>query len=139
MMSALSLLHDPPAAVGLFAGGAVAFLGLAADGDRLLELAAIGPVGLVGRARHYRPVGAAIRVLPGDALARAAGVERRLCRPAGVGDVSLVERLTDLRAEQTAGDDAEGRHCALAGTAAELVAEQTAATRADEAAAGRLV
>src|SRR6266851_2305139 len=112
---AAALLHDLPTAVGLLAGGAVAFLRLAADGDGLLELTAIGPVGLIGRARHHRSGGAGIRILPVDALAGAAGIERRLGRLVGIGDVGLVE------------------------PAAELVAEQAAKTGTDESAAGRLV
>src|SRR5258708_2641939 len=137
--AAPSLLHDLPAAVGLLAGGAVAFLGLAADGDGLLELAAIGPVGLIGGARHHRSGGAGIGILPVDALAGAAGIERRLRRLVGIGDVALIERLADLRAEQAAGDDAGRGHHALPGTAAELIAEQAAEAGADERATGGLV
>src|SRR5579859_4853327 len=98
-----SLLHDLPAAVGLLAGGAVALLGLAADRDGLLELAAIGAVGgLVVVARHHRARGARLLVAPGQWLAGLAGLERGLGRAVGIGDVGLVERLADLRAEQTA-------------------------------------
>src|SRR6266699_819580 len=102
------LLHDLPAAVGLLAGGAVALLGLAANRDGLLELAAVGAVRrLVIVSRHHRSGRTGLLVAPRQRLAGLAGLKRGLGRPVGIGDVSLIERFTDLRAKQAAGEDAE--------------------------------
>src|SRR5438067_171040 len=134
------LLHDLPAAVGLLAGGAVALLGLTADSDGLLELAAIGAVRrLVIVSRHHRAGGTGLLIAPRQRLAGLAGLERGLRRPVGIGDIGLIERSADLRAQQAAGDDAERGRRPLAGAAAELVAEKAARGGADERAACRLV
>src|SRR5258705_7956533 len=91
-LTVLSLLYDLPAAVGLLASGAVALLGLAADGDRLLEFPAIGAVGgLVVVSRHHRARGPGLLVAPRQGLAGLAGLERGLSCPVRVSDIGLVQ------------------------------------------------
>src|SRR3954466_6543902 len=94
-----SLLDDLPAAVGLPAGTAEALLGLAADGDGLLELAAIGAVGHLGIGPRHDGAGSArLIVAPRQDLAGRGGLQRGLGRSVGIGDVGLVERFADLGA-----------------------------------------
>src|SRR5262249_53965067 len=101
------LLHDPPAAVGLAAGGAEGILGLAADGDRLLELAAIGAARLIGGLRRDRTGIAAIGIVPADGLARRRGVERGLRGLPRIGDTTLTQGPATLRADKPAGEYAQ--------------------------------
>jgi hypothetical protein len=76
--------RDPPGAVCLAAGHALALLGLAADRDCLVELAAIEPVIAQEDATSGEAAaGAGVRIAPGDRLSRRCqgkGLLRRLLR-----------------------------------------------------------
>ncbi len=126
----------PPGTVGLAARGAVGALGPAADGDGLLVLPAVlAPGRLIDGLGRDGAAVAAVRIAPGGGGIGAAGLERSL---GGLGHrqtIGAVERATDLVPHPCAEQGAGGDGGELAGSRAELRAEQAAGGGADQGAA----
>src|SRR5690606_11044303 len=114
-------------------------LGLAADGHRLLELAAVFAAagGALAGGRHRAGI-AAVGIAPGNRLPD----RRRRGLLAGAlhgGPVGLVERGADLVAEPGAGQGAGGNADQAAGAAAESRTDDRSADAAEHGADGLLV
>src|SRR5258708_28787041 len=128
----LELLADLPGSVRLPTGSAEALLGLAADGDGLLELTAIPAGGrptLAGRAHGAGIAG--VRVRPDDLLA-----DRRLfgAQPCLLGTllVGVIQAAADFAAGERAQEHADAGHGQLAAAMPELRANQAAGSGAAE-------
>src|SRR5690606_26736043 len=94
-------VYNPPAAVGLAAGGTIAVLHMTPDRASLLVLTAVlAAVRLVGAGRRHRPGVAAVRVDPLCGRADRCRFQRDLMGACGIEIISAIERLADFRARK---------------------------------------
>src|SRR5690606_27466990 len=129
--------HDPPGTVRLPAGGSECLFHLAADIDRLLELAAIGAVrSLIGPRRRDRAVVAAVRIPPFRVAAGRVSLQRVVGGARYFHAIGAVERLADLAAGDAAEEGAD-RDSGQTGVAApDLRSDECAGAGPDQGSAG---
>src|SRR5215470_7255705 len=127
-----SSADDPPASVGLTAGGTEGVLRPAADSHGLLELSAKAAAGLVRADRRDRSRMSAVGVGPRDRLTRRRRFERLLRGLVRQPSIALVKEVAREPTHESAADDARGdRRATTPGRRRDQAAHRRASEPAD--------